>query len=201
MRSQSGGLGPASEPPAQGLAKVREAWTTCVHEAGHAIIGVALGYNLAFSDVSEVLASITSHVGQVSSPARTGFTRIFQIGPGHLPAIAFAVAGKAAEAAHELVSGGATGQPFDVGQWRDRDWGKDDDLKDAFTKGIEESGGSAPKGWTRVEREFRRTMSVLDEAQVRAATLEIASRLMRDGRVHAETIHRIAGRWGVSKIL
>jgi hypothetical protein len=44
-------------------------------------------------------------------------------------------------------------------------------------------------------------MSVLDKAQVRAATLEIASRLMRDGRVPAETIHRIAARWGVSKIL
>src|SRR5438128_1642307 len=49
---------PDDEIRTQGRAKLRVAWATCVHEAGHAIVAVSLGYHLGFSDVSEALALV-----------------------------------------------------------------------------------------------------------------------------------------------
>jgi hypothetical protein len=182
----------------QGRLKLRVAWATCVHESGHAILAVVLGYNLGFSDVSEVLALIADAVADASSVPRTGFTRIFQLGAGYTPAIAFAVAGKAAEAVHDLIDDLPANQSFDVARWRDGHWGKDDDLTDAHTKAFAEVGGSERKAWLRVERDYQRTVKLLGKRALRAATLEIASMLMRDGRVQAEAVFRIANRWGIS---
>jgi hypothetical protein len=176
------------------LAKVRTAWAACVHEAGHAIVGVTLDYRLAFSDVSETLASMAD--GAPDEPSRTGFTRIFQIGAGHTPDIAFTVAGRAAEAVHGLID--SDGQPFDVERWRHSRWANDDDLRDAYAKALSLVQGSERNAWMLVEREYRRTTDMLGKRPFRASTLEIASMLMRDGRVQAETIHRIADRWNVA---
>ena len=173
------------------LATVRTAWAACVHEAGHAIVGVALNYQLAFSDVSEALASIVD--GSRDEPSRTGFTRIFQIGAGHTPDIAFTVAGRAAEAVHGLID--SDDPPFDVERWRHSPWANDDDLQDAYAKALSLVQGSEPRAWVLVEREYRRTTDMLGKPPFRASTLEIASMLLRDGRVQAETIHRIADRW------
>src|SRR5262245_36247119 len=120
---------------ARGLLEAREAWASCVHEAGHAIVAVALGYALAFSDVSEALASIIDAPRRAPSPPRTGFTRIYQLGEGHTPDIAFAVAGRVAEAVHELIDE-PDGRPFDTARWRESSWAEDDDLKDALAKAL-----------------------------------------------------------------
>jgi hypothetical protein len=159
-------------------------------------VAVALGYDLAFSDVSEAIAAIDK--SPAGSPSRTGFTRIYQVGEGHTPDIAFAVAGRAAEAVHGLIDG-VDGAPFDIRRWRASAWSQDDDLNDAFTKALGQVVGSERKAWQLVERDFRRTSSTLGKRPFRAATLEIASMLMRDGRVKAETIHRIAEKWGISR--
>jgi hypothetical protein len=169
-----------------------------VHEAGHAIVGVALGYHLGFSDVSEILAVVADPTKPASSVPRTGFTRIFQLGAGYTPAIAFAVAGRAAEAVHDLIEDLGPNERFGVARWRRSSWADDDDLKDAYDKAFHEVGGSEPKAWLRVEREYRRTVRLLGRRALRGATLEIASLLMRDGRVQADDIHRLAHQWGVS---
>jgi hypothetical protein len=201
-RSEKGiaGPGPAAEPApqAQGRYKLRVAWATCVHEAGHAILAVTLGYNLGFSDVSDALALIADPAREASVFPRTGFTRIFQIGAGHTPDIAFAVAGRAAEAVHDLIDDLPPNRSFDIDHWRHGRWSADDDLRDAYAKASAEVGGSGRKAWTRVEREYRRTANLLAQSPFRAATLEVASMLMRDGRVQAETIFRIANRWGIA---
>lgn len=177
---------------------LRVAWATCVHEAGHAIVAVALGYDLGFSDVSEALAAVSDPAADVSSYPRTGFTRLFQLGTGYTPAIAFAVAGRAAEAVHDLIDDLESNQPFDIRRWREGPWGDDDDLKDAYAKALAEVDGSERKAWSRVERDYQRTVKLLGRRAFRAATLEIASMLMRDGRVQSEAILRIASRWGIS---
>jgi hypothetical protein len=183
-----------------GRDKVRVVWATCVHEAGHAVLAVALDYHLSFSDVSEVLALLDDPEADVSSFPRTGFTRIFQIGAGYTPAIAFAVAGRAAEAVHDLIDDLEPNEAFDVARWRASPWGDDDDLKDAHTKALAEVSGSERKAWIRVEREYQRTVNQLGKRPYRAATLEIASMLMRDGRVQGDAILRIANRWGIATV-
>ncbi|HEY3594382.1 MAG TPA: hypothetical protein VGL13_10930 [Polyangiaceae bacterium] len=187
----------AASPADEGLRKLRDAWAACVHEAGHAVLAVVLGYELGFSDVSESLEFAADPAAKASSVPRTGFTRIFQIGSGALPDIAFAVAGRAAEAVHGLIKGLAVDQAFDVARWRHSSWGEDDDLKDAHAKALAEVGGSEGEAWTRVQREYRRTEKLLAARASRAATLEIASMLMRDGRVPVATILRVTNDWGI----
>jgi len=202
--SVPGSASPASQPPATGAdekpaqLKVRVAWATCVHEAGHAILAIALGYHLVFSDVSEALEFLADVAAPASWFPRTGFTRIVQVGTGHTPAISFAVAGRAAEAVHDLIDDLGPGQTFDVHRWRESPWGEDDDLKDAYEKALAEVGGSEPKAWVRVEREYQHTVSLLGRRAFRGAALEIASILMRIGRAQAEAIVRIANRWGIT---
>jgi hypothetical protein len=161
-------------------------------------MAVVLGYPLVFSDVSEALAFLADPAARASSFPRTGFTRIVQVGAGYTPDISFAVAGRAAEAVHDLIDDLGPHQRFDVRRWRESPWGQDDDLKDALDKALTEVGGPEPKAWDRVEREYQRTVSLLSQPAFRGATLEIASMLIRMGRVPADAIARIANRWGVS---